>query len=153
VTESSTIQTGYSLESVVFPVQRLATVQAQSVTEEHEVGWGWDWRWIDSEHFEVALMLHVAPSQGRMEELEVAAAALFRLHGDAQTVEVEKFAHSNAPALLFPYIRQVVDALTSRGPFGRVLMSPTNMVALMERFPLEDATGHTQSRPASTDVA
>ncbi len=79
--------------------------------------------------------------------MEVAVAGVFRVVGDAQTVPVQVFAYAHGPALLFPYIRQVVDDLTSRSPYGRLLLPPTNVAALMTTFDAGEATGAKQPRP------
>lgn len=81
--------------------------------------------------------------------MQVSVNAVFRVVGDVLTVPVHQFAHGHAPALIFPYIRQVVDELTSRSPYGRVLLPPTNVVALMASFDPADASGSKSQRPLS----
>lgn len=149
MTENGSLESGYVLESVFFPVQQLVTAPADSADSASDVRWGWDWRWNDHERFEVGLLLGAPSTEARPERLEVAASAAFRVVGEAQTVSVEAFAHSHAPALLFPYIRQVVDDLTSRSPLGRVLLPPTNVLALMQKFSADEATGVKKGRPGA----
>ena len=144
MTTPSTIDSGYVIESLVFPIQ-LLTVAAPG--ERGDVQWGWDWRWIASDRFEVGLLFGAPAVDVRPERLEVAITATIRVVGESQTVPVYMFAHVHAPALMFPYLRQVVDELTSRSPHGRVLLPPTNIVALMSEFDASESTGAKQERP------
>lgn len=141
MSSSESIESGYVLEALFFPLQQLVPVHDGEAGENPDISWGWDWRWNDADHFEVGLMLGIPSSAARPEKLEVAATAVFRVVGSAQTVMTTTFAHTHAPALLFPYVRQVVDELTSRSPFGRVLLPPTNIMALMANFDPGEATG------------
>ncbi len=142
------IESGYIIEALFFPVQSLSPTPPDANAADNVVGWGWDWRWRDHHHFEVGLLFGAPSVESRPERLDVAVTAVFRVSGETQTVPVQAFAYAHAPALLFPYLRQVVDELTSRSPFGRVLLPPTNVVALMATFDAVEATGAKQLRPA-----
>ena len=144
MTTPSTIDSGYVIESLVFPVQVLS---AASPGEDTDVQWGWDWRWIANDRFEVGLLFGTPARDARPERIEVAVSATIRVVGESQTVPVNAFAYLHAPALLFPYVRQVVDELSSRSPHGRVLLPPTNVVALMSKFDANESTGANQERP------
>ena len=147
MTTPSAIDSGYVIEALYFPVQQLTPAEADS--ESGEIAWGWDWRWNSHHHFEVGLLFGAPAGSSRPERMEVAATAIFRVVGESQTVPVPSFAYAHAPALLFPYIRQVVDELTSRSPFGRIVLPPTNVLALMTKFNAEEATGVRQPRPTA----
>lgn len=138
--------TGYVLEALTFPVQLL--VGAVPEPDNDNAEWGWDWRWKDHDHFEVGLLFSGPAVSARPEKVQVSVNAVFRVVGEAQTVPISQFAHGHAAALIFPYIRQVVDELTSRSPYGRVLLPPTNIVVLMSNFDSDAATGARQQRPA-----
>ena len=138
---------GYVLESLTFPVQVLTAGVPDPGVQNAE--WGWDWRWKDYEHLEVGLLFSGPPLDARPEKIEVSVNAVFRVVGDAQTVPAAQFAHGPAAALIFPYIRQVVDELTSRSPYGRVLLPPTNVVALMASFAPAEASGARMQRPSA----
>jgi hypothetical protein len=145
VTAASGIDSGYVLESLNFPLQSIRGAAPEAGAQAAE--WGWDWRWKDRDHFEVGIAFSGPPISARPEKIEVAVNAVFLIVGEIQTVPVGDFAHGPAVALLFPYLRQVVDDLTSRSPFGRVLLPPTNTLALMSKFDASQARGSRQSRP------
>jgi preprotein translocase subunit SecB len=149
MTVANTIESGYVLEALFFPVQQLSPATHPTDRDVNDVSWGWDWRWNDHDHFEVGLLFGAHANDARPEKLEVAATAVFRVVGESQTVPVVAFAYAHAPALLFPYVRQVVDELTSRSPHGRVLLPPTNVLALMANFVATEAVGAKQERPAA----
>ena len=142
---NASIDSGFLLESLTFPLQSLAAAAPDPDDKQPE--WGWDWRWKDHDHFEVGLLFSGPPFDARPEKIEVGVNAVFKIVGEVQTVSVPEFAHGPAVALLFPYVRQVLDELTSRSPFGRVLLPPTNIVALMSNFDLAESAGAKQHRP------
>ena len=142
---NASIDSGYILESLTFPLQSLRADAPERERQAPE--WGWDWRWKDRDHFEVGLLFSGPSIDARPEKIEVSVNAVFRVVGEVQTVPVAEFAHGPAVALLFPYLRQVVDDLTSRSPFGRILLPPTNIVALMANFDSSQSSGSRQSRP------
>lgn len=142
-------ESGYVLEALVFPVQAVKARQSEADSDTIDVSWGWDWRWNDHDRFEVALLFGAAALRSRPEEIQVSVTATFRVVGEMQTVPIAKFAHTHAPALIFPYIRQVLDELTTRSPYGRILLPPTNMLALMASFEADEATGAQQERPTA----
>jgi preprotein translocase subunit SecB len=141
-------ESGYVFESITFPVQML--IGAAPDAADQNPKWGWDWRWKDHDHFEVGLLFAAPPQDARPEQVQVSVNAVFRVVGDDQAVPVAQFAHRHAPALIFPYIRQVVDELTSRSPYGRVLLPPTNIVALMANFDVAEASGNKRQRPVTS---
>lgn len=138
----------YVLESLTFPVQMLTPAAPDAAIQNAE--WGWDWQWRNHDHFEVGLLFSAPPLDARPEKVQVSVNAVFRVVGDIQTVPIAQFAHGHAPALVFPYIRQVVDELTSRSPYGRVLLPPTNIVALMASFDATEAAGNKRERPVAS---
>lgn len=144
----SNIESGYVLEWLTFPVQVLIAAVPDTTNQNAE--WGWDWQWKDHDHFEVGLLFSGPPVDARPEKIQVSVSAVFRVVGDVQTVPIAQFAHGHAPALIFPYIRQVVDELTARSPYGRVLLPPTNIVALMANFDDAEASGNKRRRPVAS---
>lgn len=60
------------------------------------------------------------------------------LHGHFEATEtpymaLDEFAKHQAPAHLFPYLRELVANITSRSPLPTLNLGPVNVVALIER--------------------
>jgi preprotein translocase subunit SecB len=141
-------ETGFVLEKVAFPKQSYAAVPVgEGLPKDQPMKWGWDWRWLAHDRFEVAVTLRVEPSSTRPETVEVTALGVFRLQGQAQTVDLKSFAYGNAPAILFPYVRQAIYDLTGRGLSGPQLLRPMNVAVLMKMVPEDKAQGVAQKRP------
>jgi preprotein translocase subunit SecB len=141
-------ESGFLLERVVFPLQLCQAGVPVEQVDPSPFAWGWDWRWISADRFEVAIAVRIPPSSARPENVSVAVSGEFRIAGSPQTVALEQFVHGHAPAILFPYARQAIDDLTSRGQFGRFLLPPVNVTHLMTSIPAAQAGGARQIRPA-----
>lgn len=63
----------------------------------------------------------------------IAVAGYFSLEDDHNTGVLEEFAEIQAPAMLFPFIREVVANLTMRTDFPPLLLPPANMWALLNK--------------------
>jgi preprotein translocase subunit SecB len=46
---------------------------------------------------------------------------------------LEKFAKTNAPALLIPYAREIINDITSKSPLPTLIMPPINVIALLKK--------------------
>ena len=51
-------------------------------------------------------------------------------NGEPSTEEFERFSHINAPAIIFPFVREVIASLTSKAMLGAILIQPVNFVQL-----------------------
>lgn len=138
----------YLLAALFFPVQSCRFAAPASDAEEGEFQWGWDWQWVDHEHFEVAVIVKIGATAARPYDLEVAVTGRFKPVGDYPPVTVPDFAHHNGPAILFPYVRQAIDDLTSRAHTSRLLLPPINVQLMMADVDPAAARGASQARPA-----
>jgi preprotein translocase subunit SecB len=48
-------------------------------------------------------------------------------------MDLNEFAKTNGPALVMPFVREIIANITARSRNGIVLMPPINVVALTER--------------------
>jgi preprotein translocase subunit SecB len=93
--------------------------------------------WVadDANHCRTYLRLSLAPPEDGHALFKVLSAAVegqFTVEGEAPTsVSIEEFVRKQAPAILFPFLRQLVASVTSTSRFGQVLVPPINVVALM----------------------
>ncbi len=81
--------------------------------------------------FEVVLSITVTAKLGDKTAYltEVHQAGIFTLAGFSEQ-ELNAVIHSHCPNLLFPYVREVVSDLVSKGSFPQMLLQPINFDAL-----------------------
>lgn len=144
--------TGYALEGVYSAKLHF---EGQSVTddmpsgEEAQIAVGWDWRLVADHVFEVVLRVGVEPTKARPERAEAVIVGRFHVQGESQSVELLSFVKLGSVAILFPYAREAVSSLTSKGIFGSLLVNPVNIVELMKGFDQENTTAARQVRENS----
>ncbi len=105
---------------------------------------------LGNDHYEVVLQLTVTvKSQEKTAFLvEVAQAGVFEIGGYTQD-EMSHLLAAYCPSVLFPYAREAIASLVSKGSFPEMHLSPINFDALyMQR--LEEAR---QKTAASTEEA
>lgn len=71
--------------------------------------------------------LHPAEQHGAFAELSVAVEGLFSIPDTSNQARLTEFAKSQAPILLFPYVRQAITTLTAATRFGGLVIPPVNM--------------------------
>lgn len=146
--------TGFSLERVYLAEQTLRLVQLSPEMPDKEapLSFGWDWRITGAHAFEVILQLRVGPVRVRPEDAQLVICGAFRVSGPDPSVAVTEFVKAQGPAILFPYLREALAALTTRGPHGVYHMAPVNVLTLMRNFDLEKATGAQQLKAGSESL-
>ena len=72
----------------------------------------------------------------------------FAVQGKPDKVAQTQFAYGHAPAILFPFVRQVVSGLTTMSPFGPYLLPPVNVAEIMKRFDPTRASAAAQKQTA-----
>ena len=142
--------TGFVLEQVSTLRQRCEAVDSGSVElpAEDNADFGWDWRWLDEDKFEVALTLELKATVARPEVVAVTLVGRFAVQGKPDKVAPTQFAYGHAPAILFPFVRQVVSGLTTMSPFGPYLLPPVNVAEIMKRFDPTRASAAAQKQTA-----
>ncbi len=113
----------------------------------------WDWRNLSERVFEVRVAIEVTPAQGIPQVLEVAIVGRFRAMGRYDAPAVENFAAVNAVAILLPYAREALTALSVRGPFGPFILPLMNVVEASKVFSRSQATGARQLRRKTKKLA
>jgi preprotein translocase subunit SecB len=66
----------------------------------------------------------------RQAEFKVKTEGLFKSTGNNDPLDAETFANVNAPAMIFPYAREVISNLSVRGAMSPVILPPVNFVEL-----------------------
>jgi preprotein translocase subunit SecB len=139
---------GYALTGVFTKMQELREKELAADKERHgAINVGWDWAFVGEEAFDVEVSVSVEPTHERPEFFSTAVVGRFRQVGKGQSVELERFAHLQAVAILLPYVRQVLSNLTSMSPYGGAFYLPSlNVVNLMKDFDPKNATGSNEIR-------
>lgn len=135
--------TGIQLDDVYFISQQHEVAPPADDTPEESSAptIGWDCRFLNVEDaeswtMEVLFTWEIGPSQKRPERIAVSVVGRFAISPEAE-IAVERFAQYHAPGILFPYVREAVNALSARGPFDPIRLHPTNIVALTSRMSFE----------------
>lgn len=66
-------------------------------------------------------------------QLQVAMAGVFHVDDAKYAAQLENFANVGAPAILFPHLREVVDTLTGKSKFPRLVLPLVNFQAIAEK--------------------
>lgn len=56
----------------------------------------------------------------------------FSIDKDNENMEMEDYIKNNAPALIFPYIREHISSVTTKAGIRPVLLPPINIISLIE---------------------
>lgn len=139
---------GYAIEKVYTTDQHFQYKEPGDEDVHSQVDIGWDWRLLlpaqEETRFEVRLSASVEPSTERTELISASIAGRFRLVDPSPTVPVADFVRLQAPAILLPYVRQVLSHLTMMSYYGTYYLPPINVVELMQDFDPANTTGARQ---------
>jgi preprotein translocase subunit SecB len=101
---------------------------------------------LEDKLWEVVLNLTITTKTEQDEVLylvEVQQAGIFHIDG----MDAERLSHTLGgfcPGVLFPYAREVVDALVVKGSFPALMLAPVNFDAIYEQSKLEQAKQQNQ---------
>jgi preprotein translocase subunit SecB len=116
--------------------------QASSVEpEDRDVQFGWDWRPTAHRQFEVIIEISIGPTKAAPERGSVRIVGVFLAEDGDLSIPLPVFLTTNAPAILFPYAREVLSTMTGRGPHGAFHLNPINVAVLMSDFDVSKSSG------------
>ena len=95
----------------------------------------------------IRLMLDTDRDQAPFYIIELTFAALISVKAGEENMSIERYAMTAAVATLFPFVREAVANLTSRGRFGPVWLHPFNVAAGIDK-PGVSATSGSAGAPA-----
>jgi preprotein translocase subunit SecB len=110
---------------------------------------------LDDNTYEVVLRITCTVRSGEKDNQEVAYIAEIQQGGifhvnDFEGEELRKVLNVNCPNILFPYLRENLDNLITRGTFPALHLPPVNFVAVYEQMLAQEAAG--QSAEATDDA-
>jgi len=85
---------------------------------------------------EVTVQFALRPEEGETPQtfvLEVSLSGRFEADATAPNMQLEEFLKVNGPAMLMPFIRELVANVTTRSRYGTVLLPAINVVELVRR--------------------
>lgn len=134
---------GYYLVRIFSPELLLGLEEPNERTApEENATVGWDWFPHSATIFDVILRVELSPTTERRERVKATVVGRFERVGEPERPAFKSFVMQNASAMLAPYLREAVTALTTRGLFGPVLLPPMNVVEMMGRMDFEKSLGY-----------
>jgi preprotein translocase subunit SecB len=131
---------GYSLVKVYTPHLEMSHADSTGVGGQTTVNFGVEWRNASDDQLDVMLKMKIEPSGERPEQIVIQLVGNFKKVG-APTLSMEEFARLQAVAILFPYLRQHVAALTTSSFFGVYYLPIVNVGKLMKSSTSTHAKG------------
>jgi preprotein translocase subunit SecB len=139
--------TGYEIERIYTPHQLLEHKDPGEPATHGVLDIGWDWRLVldaDAPTFEVRLTATIEPSEERDDLIAASVVGRFRQAVEAPVVPLLDFVRLQGPAILLPYVRQVLSSLTSVSYYGSYYLPPVNVQSLMADFDPDKTFGAKQ---------
>jgi preprotein translocase subunit SecB len=89
---------------------------------------------LDDTHFEVVLSLTITvkDDEDTIYLVEIQQAGIFLVEG-LQGQQLTAILNTHCPQILFPYARETVDSVVTRGSFPALLLPPVNFDALFQQ--------------------
>ena len=138
---------GYYLVRIFSPELLLSFEEPEEgVPSEENAAVGWDEFAHSTTIFDVILRVEISPTTERKECVRATVVGRFERVGEPERPTFKSFVMQNASAMLAPYLREAVSALTTRGLFGQMLLPPMNVIEMMARMELEKSQGYRHVR-------
>lgn len=158
--ENKLPQAGYRLQHIYAIKQSFEVLDVEELKdpEDGQMLFGWDWRITNREEseissFEVRLELEIEGVTERPERIAVNLVGGFELVGEEQSVELQSFVMGPAPALLMPYLRERISAMSAAGSREAYHFPVLNVVKMMEVMTFEESTGWKQMQEHSEETS
>ena len=90
----------------------------------------------DKKKMNYELTCHIDEA-GKSFVLKCSMIGMFSIVEETENMNLEEFSKGNAPALIFPYVREVIASTTLRAGIPSVLLPPLNIQAMMSQALIE----------------
>lgn len=114
----------------------------ESHGDDRPIGFLWDWNVLDDDTVSVMLGMQLGATEEVPERVRYAVGAIVAFN---ETPPIEptflELVRIHIPAILFPYVREGVSALTSRAVSGTFVAPPMNLYELSKEFDMHGSTG------------
>lgn len=146
-TESEPLS-GYAITGVFVINQELKQVPDDAKlpeADEVDLTFSWDWRFSETRDvFEVMLGVSTTASQKRRYTTSVMVVGVFKQVGEVPSLPIKEFVALQAIAILLPYLRQHLAALTMATVAGAFHLPTINVMRLVKAFNPESTSGARQ---------
>lgn len=97
-----------------------------------KINMGWNVK--DNIYFvELSTILRLLHDGKETLKLENTFVGIFSIVNDKENMEIEAYVKNNAPALMFPYIREHISTITQKSGIRPILLPPINILALIKQ--------------------
>lgn len=90
-----------------------------------------------NDFFEVSLTLDLKQTfnDKALVECKVTTCGVFKKNSEMSEIELGNFCDINAAAIIFPFVREIVSNLSSKGGIQPIILQPINFVELKKQQP------------------
>lgn len=137
--------TGYSMTKLWASEIEYAFVDPDDISEQQGdrlTGYFWDWMAEEGRSFYVVLGAALEASRKYPERAKVTLIGEFKIESGETTIALRDFVMSNAPTMMFPYVRELIASLTGRGLFGPYYIPPFYLSHVLQTdYSFEESSG------------
>jgi len=148
MTQKETPLSGYAILEVQTISQEMHVKPRPEDENAGQMSFSWDWRFPDGTRdvFDVMISLGITASQSHPVDASTAIVGRFQQAHPDTALKLEDFVKLQAVAILLPYVRQHIAALTQFTRFGPYHLPTLNVAKLMGDFDPSLAGGAKQLR-------
>lgn len=105
----------------------------------------------ESKEFNIALNVELfQPDEENPEvEIKLKMVGLFETEGENDQLSQDTFSHINAPAMIYPFVREHIASLTVKAGIGSIFLPPFNFVAMNQVRLKQQAEQQEEESPIS----
>lgn len=140
-------------EQVAVPSGAMSEVERPEPPDEFQMGISLTARERGEHRADVQLSVMIEPDEENDQPyaVHVAYVGQFSFGDLPESLSREGFVGRNAAAIMFPFVREAIGNLTSRGAYGPLWLPPINVVAMLEQSRQEVGSDETGSAGEETD--
>jgi preprotein translocase subunit SecB len=126
----------FTLESLILTdvsftrVEKIVTPDKQKISHSTDVVV--DQSELINDSFAVSLNIkhHIEYDGKNIVSIDVNYSGNFKKIGNATQDELDNFTNINAPAIIFPFVRELIASISTKAMIGTILLQPVNFVQL-----------------------
>ena len=136
---------GIRIHSVIFPhvvFKRSVTIKSYEIDPQISTN-----ATIDEENNILYVELHfIIQNEEKSLSIELVCMGQFQEDAEEPTIALKEFANKEAPAILFPYVREYVSSLTLKSGIAPIVLPPINF----QNVSINNKSNKKQTKPSSS---